>query len=517
MLSKVHAIVSGSSLPTVALSSGVAGCPDTASTRQDLLSATRDALERAKAAESGSVRLANAGSGEVILVSEGVPDATKGAVEAEPGTTGGLTADEARVLKEAFINEVGERLKPVGNIDPREPIRDRARTVQRAAHFLAGSGPVGGYPELSSLGKLFEVAMNTILEAALPPIGSESILAEAQECLQWVAASLRVGTYDATRVAGREQHLRNTLFTHAVPENTVRTGDRPLVLVVDDEHISQKAIKASLNRAGCDIQSAYSGSEALEFVAEHVPDLIILDIMLPDMDGRDLLSAIRSHPKLQLVPVVFVSARSQLDDKVQALRAGADDYVTKPFMPEELVARVVSRLERAKVNQDLALRDGLTGLYNHRFFQERLEYEINRAARYKKEFCLALLDIDNFKPVNDRYGHQTGDIALRALARLLLTMVRTTDVVARYGGEEFAIIYPETELSLAAKSLERLRVAAEKVGIPSSGGSSIPIHLTLSAGITESGNASKEALIERADGALYESKRAGKNRITVRR
>ncbi len=223
----------------------------------------------------------------------------------------------------------------------------------------------------------------------------------------------------------------------------------------------------------------------------------------------------RSYPKLQLVPVVFVTARTQLDDKVQALRAGADDYVTKPFLPEELVARVVSRLERAKVNQDLALRDGLTGLYNHRFFQERLDYEINRFARYKKPFCLALFDLDNFKPINDQYGHQTGDIVLRALARLLLTMVRTTDVVARYGGEEFAIIYPETELSLAAKSLERLRIAVEKMQVSSVGRNPAPLQITFSAGITVSNGETKGVLIENADRALYQSKREGKNHITI--
>ena len=515
MLTKVHAIIRGSNLPSVTLSSGVAGCPETASTRQELLSATRDALERAKSAEAGGVRLASWGNDELIQMPDTGPVQKKPAVEAGSASLSELSAEEAQVLKEAFIAEISDRLKPVGNIDPREPIRDRVRTIQRAAHFLAGSGSIGGYPELSILGKLFEVAMNNILESAVPPIGSESILSEAQECLQWIAASLRVGTYDATRVKGREKHLRNTLFTHAVPETAVRTGVRPLVMVVDDEQITQKAIKASLNRAGCDTHAVFSASEALEFVSDHVPDLIILDIMLPDMDGRKLLATIRSNPKLQLVPVIFVSARNQLDDKVEALRAGADDYVTKPFLPEELVARVVSRLERAKVNQDLALRDGLTGLYNHRFFQERLDYEINRFARYKKEFCLALFDLDNFKPINDRFGHQTGDIVLRALARLLLTMVRTTDVVARYGGEEFAIIYPETELSLAAKSLERLRIAVEKMQVSSSGGNPVPLQVTFSAGIMVSNGECKETLIENADGALYQSKREGKNRITI--
>ncbi|MEE9231401.1 MAG: diguanylate cyclase [Acidobacteriota bacterium] len=515
MLMKVHAIIRGSNLPSVTLSSGVAGCPETASTRQDLLSATRDALERAKSAEAGGVHLASCGSDGLIQVPDTGAARREPSMETSSASLSELSAEEAQVLKEAFIAEISDRLKPVGNIDPREPIRDRARTIQRAAHFLAGSGPIGGYPELSTLGKLFEVAMNNLLESAVPPIGSESILSEAQECLQWIAASLRVGTYEATRVMGREKHLRNTLFTHAVPETAVRTGERPLVMVVDDEQVTQKAIKASLNRAGCDTYSAFSASEALDFVRDHVPDLIILDIMLPDMDGRKLLSTIRSNPKLQLVPVVFVTARTQLDDKVQALRAGADDYVTKPFLPEELVARVVSRLERAKVNQDLALRDGLTGLYNHRFFQERLDYEINRFARYKKPFCLTLFDLDNFKPINDQYGHQTGDIVLRALARLLLTMVRTTDVVARYGGEEFAIIYPETELSLAAKSLERLRIAVEKMQVSSVGRNPAPLQITFSAGITVSNGETKGVLIENADRALYQSKREGKNHITI--
>lgn len=495
----------------VGISGGLAGCPETTVDRRALLAASREALEVAK--RRGKGRLVRAGDLGERAASQTVVAAPM--TDAVPDVLEGLSTQEVRSLRDVFVRDYSEHLRRLDGVGARAALRDRARAIGRIGHFLAGSGAIGGQPELSTLGDVLEASTDQLLAAGNPPPGTETILGEVVDALQRMGAGLRAGTYHPSEAVSLEQRLRITLGgARSTGAAATDAGFRADVLVVDDEKISQTAIGASLRRAGFQIREAYSGQEALDAVDMKTPDIIILDVQLPDMDGHEVLQRVRANSKLQLVPVVFVTAKKQLDDKLLALRTGADDYITKPFSPEELVARIGSRLERAKISKDLALRDGLTGLYNHRFFQERLEQELVRAARYLKPFCLALIDIDNFKTVNDRFGHQTGDTVLRALGASLVSQLRSTDIVARYGGEEFAVILPETGLVAAVESLERVRkTVSDELRVKTTSGG--PLQVTFSGGVAEATTETKEAIFERVDSALYTSKHTGKNRVTV--
>ena len=495
----------------IGLSGGIAGCPETTADRRMLLAAAREALELAKRRGKGRMLTANApesgqpGNESVVIAAPSTPAAVS--------VLEGLSTAEVRTLAEVFVRDFSEHLKRLDGLDPSIALRDRTRAVGRVGHFLSGAGALGGHDSLSGLGEAIENAADQLLAAGAPPAGTQIALAEIHDRLQKIGAGLRAGTFEAADAENLEQRLRVSLGRTSRDPRTGEDTSRADILVVDDEKVSQAAIGASLRRAGLSVREAYSGAEALEAVAAKEPDLIILDVVLPDMDGHEVLTRIRANPKLQLVPVIYVSAKKLLDDKILALRTGADDYVTKPFSPEELVARIGSRLERARVTRDLALRDGLTGLYNHRFFQERLENEMGRLKRTHDPFCLALFDIDDFKSINDRHGHQTGDEVLRSLAGRLVTTLRSADVVARYGGEEFAVILPETGLVAAREIMERLRAQVVLGSVKSPSGDTVCV--TVSGGLAEAGAETKEQLFRRVDEALYKSKRAGKNRITL--
>ncbi len=301
------------------------------------------------------------------------------------------------------------------------------------------------------------------------------------------------------------------------------------ILVVDDSRTQLEWLVRVLVREGYDVLKAKDGREALEAVRAQHPDLVLLDRVLPDMDGLEVLRIVKSLPDDRFVPVIMLSVKSDLDSKVAGLRIGADDYLAKPFAEAEILARCAAMLRIKHLEEKLheaqerlaeqSITDGLTGLRNRRYFDERLAEEAGRTKRYGDPLSLVIVDLDHFKAVNDRWGHQAGDAVLREAAALLRASIREPDFCARYGGEEFAILLPRTGMPGTASLAERVcRELAEKryEVVGPDGPARISVTASLGAAVYPSKDVSSgELLVRFADQALYAAKAAGRNGFRI--
>ena len=311
------------------------------------------------------------------------------------------------------------------------------------------------------------------------------------------------------------------------------------ILVVDSDTTLLKVISDVLAEEGYPSTTKESGEDALSVFSEQVFDIAIIDIDLPGVNGLTLLQKIKDLSSD--TEVIIMTGQTSLDSAVSALRSGAYDYLSKPFDDLSLIATVVGRAaetiklsreniqliedlrhsnneleEMNNVLRDLAIRDGLTGLYNHRYFHEFLAMEIARSPRHKRGFCLIFMDVDDFKHYNDTNGHLEGDNLLRSLAMLLNNRFRKMDLVARYGGEEFVILLPDTELDEAEQLAEEIRQHIEEY--PFRNRENQPTgKLTVSIGVSSFPENGKEpiTLIKEADEALYAAKHSGKNKVCM--
>jgi two-component system, cell cycle response regulator len=307
----------------------------------------------------------------------------------------------------------------------------------------------------------------------------------------------------------------------------------PRVLVVEDSRTQAEWLVQVLRREGYEVAIAPDGRDAIRRVRSEPPDLVLLDMILPDMDGLEVLRVIKARSEEHFVPVILLSVKSDLESRVAGLRIGADDFLAKPFADAEIQARAAAML-RIKSLQDqlrsakgqlekLSVTDGLTGLYNHRHFQERLAEELRRSQRYADPVSLMMLDLDHFKAVNDRYGHPFGDRVLRDTAELLRSSVRDPDICARYGGEEFAIILPKTHVQGALAVAERIFRSLRAKTYACEGGASgaargEQVCVTASIGIAfypSKDVTSPELLVKFADEALYRAKGDGRDTICL--
>ena len=296
------------------------------------------------------------------------------------------------------------------------------------------------------------------------------------------------------------------------------------ILVVDDNRDNIEIIATRLRFRGYDIDEAGEGAVALERVHQNPPDLILLDVMLPDIDGYEISRRIKADPQLPFIPIILVTARDTTQDKVAGLDAGADDYLTKPINFPELEARVRSMLRIKKLQDEierqnrelerLSISDGLTGLYNHRHIHALLNEEFERAGRTGERLTVAMFDLDRFKSVNDTHGHQAGDRVLEQFADILRESAREIDRLGRYGGEEFMVLLPDTSIDDAEVFVERVR--REVARHPFNIGRSEPLRMTTSAGIATYPHErinSPETLVRVADEALYAAKTSGRNLV----
>jgi two-component system cell cycle response regulator len=302
-------------------------------------------------------------------------------------------------------------------------------------------------------------------------------------------------------------------------------AQKPRILVVDDDPNNLRLVAETLDGLGYALETATDGVQAIERVRESAPDLLILDVMMPKMNGLEVCRIVKSLSADAFIPIILVTVKGDVDSKVTGLKLGADDYLAKPYNPLELRARVASML-RIKALQDkinskrreleaLSMTDDLTGLFNHRAMQQRLKDEFMRAQRYNDPLSLLMIDVDHFKKVNDRFGHLFGDYVLSELAQVLTRCVREIDLLARYGGEEFLVILPQTHFSGSLAVAERIWRTVAKHEFNDN---NVQQPITVSVGISFYPNkniATVEQLVAFADQALYQAKREGRNRICL--
>lgn len=283
--------------------------------------------------------------------------------------------------------------------------------------------------------------------------------------------------------------------------------------MVDDDNDKRLLLKVALEMAGYEVHTAQDGTEGLTAVEKFQPDLIITDVMMPHMDGYEFARRVRANPLTRFIPIIIqTAARNDAQDMRRGAEVGALGYITDPTDLDLLMARAQTLLDFKKyldTCEEAAFTDHLTGLANRRRFERQLEREVTRTLRYSRAFCLLLLDIDNFKQVNDSYGHEAGDEAIRRIAKILQAGTRGIDTAARIGGEEFAVLLTETELSGGLEVAERLRLSIKAEEIPVVGS------VTASFGVAEFPLCAQTGreLVAVADAAMYQAKREGRDRV----
>jgi diguanylate cyclase (GGDEF)-like protein len=292
---------------------------------------------------------------------------------------------------------------------------------------------------------------------------------------------------------------------------------RARLLVVDDEPVNVQALYGAL----CDehvVLAATNGAKALEMCRTHRPDLVLLDVEMPHMTGHEVCELLKADPTTRDIPVIFVTGRTTPEAETHVFSIGAVDFIAKPVNPAVVRARVRTHLilkQQSDLLRQMAFVDGLTGAFNRRYFDTRLEQECLRAARSRLPLTLVIADVDCFKAFNDSYGHQAGDDCLRAVARQMMTsLARPADLVARYGGEEFACILPETDARGASAVAMRLESRIRSLGIPHANSTCHRI-VTISLGVASAfpgDGCDVHRIVGMADDALYRAKAAGRAR-----
>jgi diguanylate cyclase (GGDEF)-like protein len=296
--------------------------------------------------------------------------------------------------------------------------------------------------------------------------------------------------------------------------------EKARILIVDDEKMNLKALADLLKDEYAPVL-ARSGEQALYHAfGDFPPDLVLLDVVMPQMDGYEVVKNLKNHDKTKNIPVIFVTARSSVEDEEHGLKLGAVDYITKPYSPPIVKMRIRNHLRlvhQYKLLDQLAYLDGLTEIPNRRRFETILEKEWARSARNGTAFSLAMVDVDYFKQYNDHYGHAMGDLALRKIAKALEHgLSRPGDFVARYGGEEFVMVLPETDATAAKVVTERLRMKVVDLNIPHQF-SQVADYVSVSIGLVTIMHMDyatlPETILKTADQNLYLAKQNGRNQI----
>lgn len=283
------------------------------------------------------------------------------------------------------------------------------------------------------------------------------------------------------------------------------------IFVIDDEDDLLRLLQKRLVMSGYEVFVSNSGDNIADKIRAVDPDLIILDIMLPVLDGFQIKDILNQSLDLAHVPVMFLSVKNSTVDKVQGLHLGVEDYVTKPFEYEELLARIEGIIRRHDYYIDAAMKDGLLGIYNVAFFNKEINVFFDIAKRYKSIFSLVVVDLDSFKKINDTYGHRAGDFILKQFCQIAVQMLRRADIFMRYGGDEFVVIMPETNALQAQKALEKIsEFIKEKTFYFEE--LKIDLKFSISIGISEYSEniASWQEMFNQADKRLYEDKKIRK-------
>lgn len=290
------------------------------------------------------------------------------------------------------------------------------------------------------------------------------------------------------------------------------------ILIVDDEKAELDVLNHILKQ-DYTVFAAKSGEVALKRVREHKPDLILLDVLMPDMSGFEVLSKLKESESTADIPVIFITGLDSAKDEEKGFSLGAVDYIIKPFNSSVVKARIekcLQTLKQMRTMERLGMVDALTGIPNRRSFDRQLNVEWSRAIREISPLSILMLDIDDFKTYNDTYGHPQGDLLLQSVARVFtVTIKRPSDIVARYGGEEFAALLPSTGLSGALKVAENVRAGVEETTVKNTSDNSLT-SVTVSIGVASMIPTASDTIADfilRADKSLYKAKKMGKNRV----
>jgi two-component system, cell cycle response regulator len=310
-------------------------------------------------------------------------------------------------------------------------------------------------------------------------------------------------------------------------------GKQPRILVIEDNELQCQKLKAMLEKNGYDVFFAHSGSTGMKMVIKAKPDVILLDIILPDISGQEVCRWIKEREDTKAIPVIMLTVKRGLKDKVAGLNIGADDYLPKPFKEMELIARIYASLRMGEHLEELkrkntqledllravevmAVTDHTTRLYNRRHFEDVLQKEHARATRYEEPVSVMMIDIDHFKSVNDEFGHRVGDLVLLEMGEVISNHFRRIDTVARYGGEEFSVLLPRAKAMAAHVPAERLLKDVARHAFKGLKGHDRKLTVSIGiAGLPDSRISNEEQLLHAADEALYQAKRGGRNRIEV--
>ena len=292
--------------------------------------------------------------------------------------------------------------------------------------------------------------------------------------------------------------------------------ERPMpyrILIVEDAAPQAFFIASILKKSGMQCKAIQHSQQLLNTLDTFKPELIILDLYLPQVSGLDLAKVIRQQNNYIGVPIVFLSSEKNLEQKLQALKLGSDDFLTKPISAHHLLSTIHARVKRFRKMRQFMLNDSLTNLYNHSFFLSELKLAQQNSSVNNTPLSFAMLDLDYFKQVNDLYGHHVGDNVLKNLSYLLKKRLRHTDIIGRYGGEEFGIVLINTKTLNAYAVIENIRVTFSKM---TQYGNKTEFKCTLSAGVCNiNSQASTKQIIELADKGLYQAKNAGRNKCVV--
>jgi two-component system cell cycle response regulator len=318
-------------------------------------------------------------------------------------------------------------------------------------------------------------------------------------------------------------HARGMVLTPFSSDDSMSDLRLPNLLIVEDSPADAKLLKSLLNSLACSLSIVTSGEEALSVCNNHQVDVMILDMLLPGLDGYEVVRQVKENPATQSTQIIVVTSLQDIESRIKGYESGVDDFLVKPINFNEFRARVNSLIKKKAYHDRLignlevavqaAITDKLTGAYNSGYLQHYLKNELKRADRHHHPVSLLMLDIDDFKRVNDRLGHLAGDQLLKDIAAKLTKNIREIDFLARFGGDEFAIILPYTQKEGAAAIAERIRLEIENAAVRASDPPAPAVSVSIGVADYTPGVDTAQDLIQKADQALYTAKLNGKNKV----
>lgn len=419
-----------------------------------------------------------------------------------------MNDNQINMIMEAAQKVFLDELKD--NIDEIEKLLDNYKNesteieenqILRFFHSINGTGSTLGLFYLSSIGKKWEKILRDIIQ-------------QGQSIDKNTLQDIYLDIMDIKKKINYVEEKNNTVRTMIESNEYVNMLNRGKILLIDDDITILKLLENTFTTEGYNVYICDDSPTAMDMVAVTRPDIIILDIMMPGFNGYEILDKIKSRPEYSDIYVIFLSGKGDVNDKIKGLKAGADDYISKPFVIGELVSRVEMLMRRSNNYKEKLLKDSLTDAYSRYYFNLRLAEELERYKRYGTIFSIAFIDMDHYKYINDQYGHQTGDNVLKELVSYISKNIRKCDSIYRYGGEEFIILLPDTTKEKAYTLMERLRqgFSSEPISV---GGNTI--NVTFSAGIKQVCDKceSVEKIINDADKAMYYAKKSGRNKVFI--